>query len=192
MTQNAVAEKPLTIPAEGLTVRVGDAEVRAFYVNAAGYKVQVRINGAHRPELGGLYTFDTDAVSAFNALVAHLETPAGVAPVVKLGAVAKGTATKVSDPGHTALAIAHLNGRVERGGKPGQYNVRVLTALAKRGLLKLTYEEGRSDARKVVTGGVLTGAGRVRLDQLTQDEREAAEYAAHAAVINSITVSCAA
>jgi hypothetical protein len=178
MTQTTTAQ-PLTIPATGLVHTAGDVTIRAYYVNAAGYKVEARRDG--QLIASQLHTFETDALQAVAALIAE-HTPAAAEPTtVKLAPVAKGTATKVSDPQHTALGVAAINGRVERGGKPGQYSVKVLTALAKRGLLDLTYQTGRRDARKVVTGGTLTGAGRIRLAQLTADERDAAEQAARLA-----------
>jgi hypothetical protein len=80
-------------------------------------------------------------------------------------------------------------GRVGRGGKPGQASVKTLTALARRGYLDLTYQNGRRDACKVVTGGTLAGPGRTRLAQLTAAEREAAEFAARLAVALNATAA---
>ncbi|GAA2347446.1 hypothetical protein [Dactylosporangium salmoneum] len=197
MTQTTTAAKIYEIPAEGLTAQVGDVTVKAFWVNGAGFKVEAR--RGRDLIASSLHTFDTHAIPVYEALVAE-HTPAPVepapaaevipaAPVVRLAAAAKGTATKVTDPQHTALVIALMNGRVERGGKEGQFNVRVLTALAKRGYLDLTYQAGRRDARKVVTGGTITPAGRTRLDQLTAAERQAAERAARLATALTINLA---
>jgi hypothetical protein len=191
MTHNALAEKARFIPATGLRSQVGTVEISAFWVNAAGYTVQVRRDGL--TIASQMHRHEHLAVDAFNTAVeqAEAETPAetATAPVVKLPAAAKGTTTKVSDPGHTTLAIAHLTGRIERGGKPGQAPIGVLNALAKRGHLHLTYQTGRSDARKVVTGGTITHAGRVALDKLTAEDRAAAELAAKLAVIDTIQLA---
>lgn len=171
--------QPLTIPAAGLRVELGTVVVTAMYVSGVGYKVMARRDGAGIASQ--LHTFETDALAAVATLIAE-HTPAAVEPPpVKLTPVAKGTQTKVTDPQHTALAVASVAGRVERGGKVGQASVGTLTALAKRDLLALTYEQGRADARKVVTGGVITSPGRTRLAQLTAADRELAEYTARLA-----------
>jgi hypothetical protein len=100
MTQTTTAQ-PLTIPATGLVHTAGDVTIRAYYVNAAGYKVEARRDG--QLIASQLHTFETDALQAVAALIAE-HTPAAAEPTtVKLAPVAKGTATKVSDPQHTAL-----------------------------------------------------------------------------------------
>jgi hypothetical protein len=183
MTQNAVAAQPLTIPATGLEHRNGDTVLRVFPHPQAGYLIQGRRNGAIATDLCSQHNTDWDALQAWKRLVAEHTAPGPTpaAPAVKLAAVAKGAQTKVTDPQHTALAVAAFCGRVERGGHEGQASVKTLTALAKRGHLDLTYQQGRRDARRVVTGGTITGPGRTRLAQLTAADRELAEYAARLA-----------
>lgn len=85
-----------------------------------------------------------------------LEQPA----TVTLAAPAKGTQTKVTDPGMQALAYAiAAGGYIRRGGHEGEAPVTVLKALAKRGHLDPTVEvHGR---RKVIVGGQITRAGRI-------------------------------
>jgi hypothetical protein len=186
MTQETPTAPARFIPATGLTATVNGTTVQAFWVNGAGWKVQTRRDGA--TITSQLHQHEHQAVAAFNTLVAE-SVPAPVEPApVRLTPVAKGTQTKVTDPQHTALAVASVVGRVERGGKVGQASVRTLTALAKRGLLTLTYEQDRPDARKVVTGGVITSPGRTRLAQLTAADRELAEYAARRAANLAINV----
>jgi hypothetical protein len=186
MTQTTTTAQPPTIPAAGLEHRSGNLVATVTPHPQAGYRIQVRIAGVFNAELSSGHVYEYDALRAWNTLVAQY--PAPVEPAPALAPAAKGTQTAVSDPGHTALVVAAMNGRVERGGKEGQVGVKTLTAMAKRGYLQLTYETGRRDARKVVTGGTLTGPGRIRLAQLTCAEREAAEFAARlAATLNPTT-----
>lgn len=177
MTHTTTTAQPLTIPAAGLRTELADGTVvTATYVNGAGYKVMARRNG--NLVASQLHTFETAALRAVEALIAEHTPAQAETPTARLAPVAKGTATKVTDPQHTALAVAALCGSVQRGGHEGQASVKTLTAMAKRGYLQLTYETGRRDARKVVTGGTITGAGRTRLAELTAADRETAEYAA--------------
>jgi hypothetical protein len=170
MTQTTIAKH---IPAEGYTATAGDVEIRAMYVNGAGYKVMARKDGALIASQ--LHTFETDALAAIAKLVAeYTQAQAEPAPV-KLAPAAKGTQTKVTDPQHTALALASVTGHIERGGKPGQAPVTVLKALAKRGYLTLTYSP---TSRFTVTGADITSPGRVRLAELTAADRELADYTA--------------
>lgn len=191
MTNTTTAAKVYAIPAQGLRHEAGDLVLTVTPTPQAGYRIHARRNGATDPALCSGHTFEVNALRVWNALVAeHAPAPiepTPAAPVAKLAPVAKGTATKVSDPQHTALVVAEINGRVERGGKVGQASVKVLTALAKRGYLTLAYEQGRRDARRVVTGGVITPAGCIRLAQLTDAEREAAEHAARLATALNVT-----
>lgn len=205
-TTEATATRIYSIPATGLTHTVGDVVIEVRPHSHVGFLIQATRNGVHAPELCARRDFEYDAIKAFAAIIAQVEAeqaevveepaevevptaPVEIAPVVKLAPAAKGTVAKVSDPGHTALAIAHLTGRIERGGQPGQADVRLLSSLAKRYLVKLTYEEGRSDARKVVTGAEITHAGRVALARLTAEDRAAAEMAAKLAVIATIQIA---
>lgn len=176
MTQTT--NQPLTIPAAGLRAELGATVVTAFWVNGAGYKLMVRTNGLLVAST--LYRTDTEAIAVYNALVAEHAPVRVETAAVRLAPAAKGTATKVTDPQHTALVVAEMTGRVERGGKTGQVSVRVLTALAKRGYLDLVYQV-RTDARKVPIAGRITGPGRIRLAELTATDRETAEYAARLA-----------
>ncbi|GAA0719282.1 hypothetical protein Drose_05615 [Dactylosporangium roseum] len=195
MTHTATA--PLTIPAEGLVHTNGDVVLAVRPHPVAGFRIEARRNDFIAPELCSTHTFEVDARRVWAALLeqypaspAPEPTPAAPAiPAQRLAPVAKGRQTKVSDPGHTALAVAEMYGRVERGGKAGQASVKVLTALAKRGYLALTYQTGRRDARRVVTGGTITGPGRTRLNQLTAAEREVAEHAARLATALTINVA---
>ena len=193
MTTTTAIAKLGSIPAEGYRATVGNVEIRSHFVNGAGWTIQIRRNGAF--ESAQMHAHEHLAVDAINILIAELEAPAEAeqpteAPApVKLPVAAKGTQTKVSDPGHTALAVAKLVGHIERGGKPGQAPIGVLNALAKRGHLHLTYQTGRSDLRRVVTGGELTRAGEIALDRLTDAERQEAEKAARLAVINTIRLA---
>lgn len=75
-----------------------------------------------------------------------------------------GIAGHISDPQHRALAIASDTGRVPRGGKTGQAPMRVLTALARRGLLVLTAHPGPRRANWAY--GRITEAGRRELARL--------------------------
>lgn len=164
-----------TIPADGLTAVIGDVEIHAFQTPQAGCLVQVRIDGRIVRDLCSGHNLQSQAIAAYRALVERFEAEA--APT-KLQPAASGTQTKVSDPGHTVLAVAALNGIVHRGGQPGEATVIQLKALAKRGYLTLVHETGRDDLRKVVIGGRITRAGRIRLAELTADERESAATAA--------------
>lgn len=176
-----------SIPAEGLVHLAGDVEIRALQTPQAGCLVQVRINGTIARDQCSAHNLQSAAIAEYNRLVAlH---PAEVAPVVRLQPAAKGTQTKVSDPAHTLLAVAALNGSVERGGQPGQGTVTQLTSLAKRGYLTLTYQTGRHDLRKVVVGATITRAGRIRLAELTEADREAAERAAAIAHVLAYTAA---
>lgn len=83
----------------------------------------------------------------------------------------------VSDPQHFALHIAAVHGRVNRGGREGQAPVRVLTALARKGFLRLTAHPGPRTSNWAY--GEITEAGRrelARLDAIAADtaRREAA------------------
>lgn len=167
------AAAPLA-PSEIRTHLVGDREISVMHVGAGGCTVQVRDAG--RTTSSKWFQFESQAVRHYAELV---EANPIVAPApAKLQPAASGTQTKVSDPGHTVLAVAALNGIVYRGGQPGEATVAQLKALVKRGYLDLTYETGRNDLRKVVVGGRITRVGMVRLAELTADEREAAEAAA--------------
>lgn len=78
---------------------------------------------------------------------------------VKLAPAAKGTATKVTDPGLVALEVAIFDGYLRRGGGIGRASVTLLKALAKRGHVDLVVEmQGR---RKVIVGARITRAGRI-------------------------------
>lgn len=66
-----------------------------------------------------------------------------------------------SDPQMRALHLADIHGRVYRGGKTDQVTVRVLTAAARKGLLRLTAHPG--SRRSNWAYGELTDQGRVTL-----------------------------
>jgi hypothetical protein len=170
----------LAIPATGLEHHNGDVVLTVHPHPQAGFLIRGRRNGAHAPELCSRHDFEYDAIRAWKRLVAEHTPAQAETPAVRLAPVAKGTTTKVTDPQHTALVVAEMTGRVERGGKTGQVSVRVLTALAKRGYLELVYQV-RTDARKVPIAGRITGPGRIRLAELTAADRETAEYAARLA-----------
>ncbi len=76
-------------------------------------------------------------------------------------APAKGTATKLTDPGMIALFIASQNGAIQRGGHEGEASVTLINSLARRGWLERTIV--MRGARPVVTGAVITEAGRKTL-----------------------------
>ncbi len=196
MTTTTATAKLRFIPAEGYRTTVGNVEIRSHFVNGAGWTVQIRRNGAF--ESAQMHAHEHLAVDAINTLLAELETLAEAeqpteapAPVVKLPAAAKGTQTKVSDPGHTALAIAASNdeGIVKQGGGLGEATRPQIRSLAKRGYLIEIYETDRSDARKVIEAGRITAKGLARLADLTKAEREAAEKAARLAVIDTIQIA---
>lgn len=187
MTQTTTAQL-LAIPAAGLEHRNGDVVLTVHPHPQVGFLIRGRRNGAHAPELCSRHDFEYDAIRAWKRLVAEHTPAQAETPTVRLAPVATGTATKVSDPQHTALAVAAFCGSVQRGGHEGQASVKTLTAMAKRGYLQLTYETGRRDARKVVTGGTITGPGRTRLAELTAADRKAAEYAARLAANLAINV----
>jgi hypothetical protein len=176
MTQTTTTAPITTIPAAGLVHTAGDVEIRAMYVNGAGYKIMARRDGDLIASQ--LHTFETEALAAIGNLIAEHTPARAESTPVRLAPAAKGTATKVSDPQHTALAVAAFCGSVQRGGHEGQASVKTLTAMARRGYLQLTYQTGRRDARKVVTGGTITGPGRTRLAELTAADRELAAYTA--------------
>jgi hypothetical protein len=173
-TTVAPATRIYTIPATGLEHAAGDVTIVCFPHPQAGYRIHGRRNGVTDPALCSTHSYEYDALREWNALVAlH---PAAVEPAApKLTPATKGTQTKVSDPQHTALAIAVTCGHIERGGKPGQAAVTVLKALAKRGYLDLTYSP---TSRFTVTGADITGPGRTRLAQLTAADRELADFTA--------------
>lgn len=168
MEQNAAA--PLA-PSEIRTHLVGDREISVMHVGAGGCTVQVRDAG--RATSSKWFQFESQAVRHYAELVEA--NPVPVEAPVKLAPAAKGTATKVSDPQHTVLAIAALTGTVHQGGQPGQATVAQLRSLARRGYMELIHEIGRTDLRQVVTGGHITHAGRTRLAELTAADTEAAE-----------------
>jgi hypothetical protein len=102
------------------------------------------------------------------------ETPADT---VILTPPAKGTATKITDPGLKAVDTALYNGGwIGRGDHEGQAPEPVLKALAKRNHLTLTYAtHGR---RKVTTGGSVTRAGLIAWVRATFPARTAYMLAA--------------
>jgi hypothetical protein len=175
-------QKPLTVPPAGLRFDNGTVVITAMYVNAAGYKVQVRINGEHQPHLGGLYTFEdgpNGALAAYNTLVAQYEAepapaeaPAPVAEVKPIAGNHSGS-LHVSDPSHTVLAIAAMNpdGIVHRGGGLGKATDTQIRAMARKGYLELIPKKGGSAF--AISGGRITDKGRRRLAELTAAEREA-------------------
>lgn len=198
MTTTTATAKLRFIPETGqpVTVVVNGTEVTAKWTNGAGWTVMARRDG---------YTIHANtqpderiAVDLFNQLVeqyenetaevtTEVEQPAPVAaPIempapVKLAPAAKGTQTKVSDPGHTVLALADsaTDGIVRRGGKPGEATVKQIDALAKRGYLtRILDETGRYGARQYVIGGQITAKGMAKLAELTKAETEAARLAA--------------
>lgn len=187
-TTTAAAEALRFIPAAGITAAVAETTVQAFWVNGAGWKVQVRKDGLTVHST--LVRHEHEAVAEFNALVAKAEAeqPAEAPAPVKLPAASKGKATKVSDPGHTVLAIAAsaTDGIVRRGGKPGEATVKQINALAKRGYLALVHDEtGRYGARRYVIGGRITASGQRRLAELTKADADAAQQADAIATVYS-------
>lgn len=101
---------------------------------------------------------------------ATAHSAAEAASVVKLAPPAKGTETKVSDPGLAALSHAiTAGGYIHRGGLEGQAPVPVLTALAKRGHVRLDIQmHGR---RKYTAGAWITRAGRIAHLRATGGDR---------------------
>jgi len=111
---------------------------------------------------GGTLTIDQPAAPATLAELARLGVHYQIRPT------ARGLGGPVSDPQHRALAVAAEQGRVLRGGKSGQASVRVLTALARQGLLVLTAFPGARAANWAY--GEITEPGRrvlARLDAET-------------------------
>jgi hypothetical protein len=140
----------------------------ALAPHVLGWLVQTLTDG--RQTSSHRFGYETDALIAYRTLVAEHT------PTIALAPPAKGTATKVTDPGHTILAVAAINGIVHRGGGVGQASVTQLHALAKRGMLDLVVEmQGR---RKVTVAGRINNVGRNALDRLTEADREAARIAA--------------
>lgn len=188
MTQTATTAAPRFIPATGLTAEISGTTVSAFWVNAAGWKVQARKDGLTVHST--LVQHEHNAIAAFNALVAKAEAEqAAGAPTapVKLPVAAKGSQTKVSDPGHTVLAIAASNaeGIVKQGGGLGEATRPQIRALAKRGYLIEIYEKDRNDLRKVIEAGRITAKGLARIAELTKAEAEAAKQADAIAAVYS-------
>ncbi len=171
------ATRPLTVPAHGLTHTAGNLVATLLPMAQTGYRIQARVGGEHRPELCSTHAFETHALAAWAALVEqHPASPAPVVPVP--GNV--GTITAVSDPSHRVLMLAagSADGHVDQGGQPGQATRTQLRSLAKKGYVSLVFEAGRRDARKVITGAVITSEGRRRLAQLDAADVEAARIAA--------------
>ena len=77
--------------------------------------------------------------------------------------------------GWIALAIADRNGRVERGGKAGQAQVKTLTALARKGFLTLTAKPGTRATNWAY--GEITPAGRRELERIRTQRATAAQLA---------------
>lgn len=189
MTQTSTtATRIYTIPNNGLVTVIGDTTVETRPHSHAGFLVQVRRGARFDAELSSRHNFEDDAIRAYQAVIAKVEAeqaaeveapvaPIVTAPVVKLPTAAKGTQTRVSDPGHTVLALAAnaTDGTVRRGGKPGQATVKQINALASRGYLILVHDEtGRYGARKYVIGGRITASGQHKLAELTAAETAAA------------------
>lgn len=181
MTQTTTAKQ---IPAQGLTHTAGDVELTVIPTAQAGYRIQGRRNGVHAPDLCSAHTFETHALTAWNALVAQCPAPVEPAPVVAIpGNV--GTHMRVSDPSHVVLMLAATDpdGIVRQGGNLGQATRTQLRSLAGKGYLELILEI-RTDARKVPVAGRITNAGRRRLAELTAADRHAAGIAAAVAGIS--------
>lgn len=190
MTQTSTATQTIrSIPNNGLVTVIGDTVIEVRPHSHVGYLIQVRVAGTHSAELSSRHDHSDDAIRAYQAVIAQVEAeqaPAEVeapaaqpvtAPVVKLAPAAKGTQTKVTDPGHTVLAIAasSTGGLVHRGGQPGQASIKQIDALAKRGYLTRVLDEtGRYGARQYVIAGRITRAGIARLAELTAADTHAA------------------
>lgn len=183
MTATTTTAAPRFIPAQGLTHLSGATKVEAFWVNGAGWKVQARRDGL--TIISQLHQHEHQAVEAYNRLVAeHTPVVVPVSTAPTLTPAAKGTQTKVSDPAHTALAVAALNGAVQRGGQPGQASIKLINSLAKRGYVTRTVV--MDGLRKIVTGAVITPAGQRRLAELTKADRDTAARAARIAAALAI------
>jgi hypothetical protein len=120
---------------------------------------------------GGLLTDDQPpAAPATLAELTRLGTRQQLAPPQY------GQCGPFSDPQHRALAIAAECGRVYRGGKADQSPVRVLIALARRGLLNLTAHPGPRAANWAY--GRITDLGRRTLAWLDAETGRTIEPAA--------------
>ncbi len=144
------------IPTEGYRTTVGTVEIRSFFVNSAGWTVQIRRNGAF--ESAQMHAHEHLAVDAINTLLAELETPAEVeaaeAPAVKLTAP-KGGATKMSPAEVTVIGQAlDSTGHIRRGRGVAAADLGSLLAMAKRGFITLTGPQFRP------TGGDVTDWGK--------------------------------
>lgn len=124
------------IPNTGLTHESGNVLVTAEPTYQSGYRVQVRVDGRIVRELCSGHVFESQAVAAFNALVAQY--PVEVAP--RLQPAAKGTATKMSDPEvHVIGEAIESTGTIRRGRGHAAANLRTLQAMARRGFVALDH-----------------------------------------------------
>ncbi len=189
MTQMATTNEQLSIPAAGLTHTAGDVTVRAFYVNAAGYKIEVRIDGAYQPHLSSLHTFETGpdgAIAAYTARVAEA-TPAAVepAPAARLTPAAKGSQTYMS-PAEVDLILDTLTSGtnlIVRGRGTGRADIKQLQALARRPFAQLVGPQFRP------TGAVITSCGALTALALDAQRRAAADRDARIAHVLATTAA---
>lgn len=72
--------------------------------------------------------------------------------------------TPTSLPQYVAMYIASINGKVYRGGKPGQVQVRILIAANRKRLMDLTAKPGSRTTNWDF--GTLTNAGRIELNRI--------------------------
>lgn len=184
MTQTT-ATRIYTIPNTGLATTVGDVTIEVRPHSHAGYLVQARRNGTHAPDLCSRRTFETDAIRAYQAVIAKVEAEQATAEVeAPAGQPAKveaipgnvGTLQRVSDPSHTVLALAATahDEIVRQGGGLGYATRPQIRGLARKGYLTEIYEKDRSDARKVIEAGRITAKGLARLAELTKADAERA------------------
>lgn len=189
-TTTAATQTIRSIPAQGAKAAVVNQEFTAFWVNGAGWKVQVS-DGTHTT-YSNTHRHEHQAVAEYNELVAKAEAEQPVeasAPIEPLPIqpipASTGTTQRVSDPSHTVLALAATahDGIVEQGGKLGQATVTQLRSLANKGYLTLFPKKGGTPYS--IGGGRITEKGRKRLAEITKADAEAARHADALATVYS-------
>ncbi|MGI5247543.1 hypothetical protein [Dactylosporangium sp. CA-139066] len=176
MTQTSTAAPIATIPAAGLVQVAGDVEIRAFYVNGAGYKVQARRNG--QLIASQLHTFETHAIAAIEALIAEHTAPeptpaAPAIPTQRLAPAAKGTQTFMSPAEVIVIGEAlETTGHIRRGRGHAAADLRSLQAMARRGFVTLTGHPFRPDGAEVNDWGRRAYKEAVAAQQEQHDRAE--------------------
>lgn len=144
-----MTQSQYTIPAEGLTHTAGTRTWTLKAVGCGGYSLDARDNG--RKVGGDYFTFSTNALSAWNAIVAENPIAAPLQPAAANATVMTGAEVQV-----VGEAI-ESTGTITRGRGYARADIKSLQAMARRGFVRLVCPEGQPYRP---TGAVVTDLGR--------------------------------